>query len=157
MHFGNCKDLIAIVINLFIVIDLVNPLTLIRHEIYPFSCPFCQIFSLLFSFFVFHMILLQFKHIFSLVQVQVLEEPALLLVSELVLEELVIKQRLIQQYFLVSPEEPFIKKPKHMLHKLKQYSSEQQENLELQPQDFFQTFFYLFSELILYFLMESFN
>ena len=149
MDFRNCKDLIGTVINLFIVIDLVNPLILIKLQIYLFSCPFWQLFFLLFQFLVFHMILLLFIHIFSQVQVQVWEVLALLLV----LEGLVIKQRLIQQYFLVNLEEPFIKKPKHKLHKLKQCSLEQQEDLELQPQDFF----YLFSELILQFLMELFN
>jgi len=55
----------------------------------------------------------------------------------LVSEELAIKQRLIMQYFLADLEEPFIKKLMHKLHKPKQYLLEQQEDLELQPQDLF--------------------
>ncbi len=157
MDLRNYKDLIAIAFNLFIVIGSVNPLILIKLEIYPFSYPFLQFFLLLFQFFVFHTILLLFKHIFSLVQVQVWEVLASLLVQELVLEELAIKQRLILQYFLVSQEEPFIKKLMHKLHKPKQYSLEQQEDLELQPQDFFQVLFFLFSGLMLEFSLYQFS
>jgi len=44
----NCKDLIATAYNLLIVIDSVNPLILIKLEIYPFFYPFLQFILLLF-------------------------------------------------------------------------------------------------------------